>query len=87
MAEQKGLHDFVVEENGHKMRVVIPKSDDKDYDDYLVEAETEKTRDELKHKPPPAPPKVGSREALVEQIKERQEYNRRREQGYTRRYW
>ncbi len=86
MADQEGIHDFIVEGNGHKMRVIIPKSDDRSYDDYLIQAETEKTQNELRAKPPATSPKPGSREALGELLKERQEFNKRRARG-SRKYW
>ncbi len=87
MEDQKGLHDFTVEENGHKMRVIIPKSDDKSYDNYLIEAETEKTRGELKRKPAPQSIKAEKRGDLVQAIKEMQVYRERRKASVNRRFY
>ena len=39
---------FTVEENGQKQIVVIPDSNDRSYDNYLKEAYTEKTREQLR---------------------------------------
>lgn len=79
-------HRFKVEANNQSMNVIIPKSDDESYDNYLIEAETEKTRDYL-NKRQRKPEKSGAREHLVGQVKERQEYNRRKAQGFSKKYF
>ena len=84
MAGKFETHRFTVEENGRQVQVVIPKSDDKSYDNYLIEAQKEKTRDQLRKKAPPETPKEKSRESLAGLLKERQEYDRRRAEGSKR---
>lgn len=79
-------YQFDVQSNNQSMKVIIPKSDDESYDNYLIEAETEKTRDYL-NKRQRRPEKPGARENLVNQIKERQEYNRRKGQGFSKKYF
>jgi len=43
-----GINKFTVKEGNREMQVIIPKSGDSSYDEYLEEAEREKTADELK---------------------------------------
>lgn len=83
--EKPDVEVFDVQEGGYKMQVFIPKSDDPSYDRYLKEAETEKTRDELKRKPPK---KQGNTEALTQSIRERIEFkNREKNHENTKRFW
>ncbi len=79
-------YQFKVKENNHEMTVIIPKSDDRSYDKYLIEAETEKTRNELRNKPKRIE-KPHAREDLVGIIKERQQFNRRKAHTVNKRYY
>lgn len=73
-------HKVVVSENGREQTIVVPKSDDKAYDDYIIEAETEKSRNELR-KLPPKVVRREARETLAEQIKEYKAYTQRKQEG------
>jgi len=75
-----------VEENGRKMTVVIPDTGDKSYTDYLVEAETEKTREQLRKKPAKPEP-TASKDDIAGALREYREYKNRRKSGDIRKYY
>lgn len=79
-------HCFRVTENNHSMDVVVPLSDDRSYDKYLIESSREKTKDELR-KMPARVEKPGARENLAGLLKEKQEFDRRKQQSVNRRYY
>ena len=75
----KQVEEVTVREGDHETTLIIPKSDDRQYDEYIKEAEIEKTREQLRNKPPrksdPEKTKV-----LAEHIKEYQERLRRKQE-------
>ncbi len=75
---------FTVTENGHKMDIIIPQSDDSSYDSYVAEAEIAKTRTELRNKPAPQLVNKEARETLGAQLKEHREYRRRKSENSKR---
>jgi len=79
------VRNFTVKEGDHEMTVVIPESDDTSYDDYLEEAEREKTSAQLKKKPPKPEPKV-SKEDLAGIAREKLLFRERRQIGSKKYY-
>jgi hypothetical protein len=74
------MSQFTVKENGREQTVIIPPTGDRSYDDYLVEAEYEKTTKELRSKPPPEKSKL-ARSEVSERLREYRDYNKRRASG------
>ena len=74
---------FTVEENGHKQEVLIPKTGDRAYDNYLKEATIEKTKNQLREKPHKAKPNPHTGEV----IKEYNDWKNKRDNGQTRKYY
>lgn len=81
------IDKIVVEENGRKMTIAIPRSGDSSYDSYLREAEIEKTREQLRKRGPKPEAKPGSVENLAGLMRERAEYNRRKLEGPNKKYF
>ncbi|MCW4051509.1 MAG: hypothetical protein NWE89_17445 [Candidatus Bathyarchaeota archaeon] len=80
------IKQFRVKEGEHEMDVFIPQSGDKSYDDYLEEAEREKTSDELRKKTPKPPQKISDKD-MGAQLREYQEFKERKERGEIKRYY
>jgi len=80
MAEET-LNRFTVKEGEHEMEVVIPRSGDLLYDRYLEEAEREKTKEQLRKKPPKVPATPQSKQDLAEATREMLEYRNRKKYG------
>jgi len=78
--EKIELNDFTVKEGDREMQVVIPKSNDKVYDDYLELAEREKTADWLRKRPPKPEPKYSKKERAGI-IREYSDFIKRRNNG------
>ena len=70
------IKKITVKANDKEMDVFIPQSGDKSYDDYLEEAETEKTENELRKKPPRPESKM-SKQEIGGALKEYQEFKKR----------
>ncbi len=79
------IKNVVVKENNHEMQVFIPQTGDKSYDDYIEEAEIEKTRDELRKKPHLKSNK--SKEDIKKALKELSDYRRRKRENVNRKYF
>jgi len=79
------LDKFTVEENGKKMEVIIPKTGDRSYDNYLKEAEIEKTKDQLRKKPDKV--KSHSNEEIKGALREYNDWKNKRDSGQTRKYY
>ena len=77
---------FTVKEAGRSMDVVVPLSNDKSYDNYVIESEKEKTKEQLRNMPPPKPINMGAREKLGEGLREYKEYQRRKSEN-TRKWY
>ena len=86
MEKPPRIKKIKVAESGSEMNVFIPETGDKSYDDYLEEAETEKTKDQLKKKARKSKTIV-SQEQIGGAIKEYQEWVRRKKRGDTRKYF
>jgi len=80
------VREFTVKEGEHEMTVVIPESDDKSYDDYLEQAEREKTSAQLKKKPPKPTPKISDKD-LSNIAREKLEFRERKRRGEIRKYF
>lgn len=80
------INKFVVKEGSREMTVVIPQSGDKSYDDYLEEAEREKTAEQLKKKPP-KPKATMSKEDVAGMLKEFKKHQLYKEQGFRGKYY
>ena len=86
MDKPPSIRQFTIKEGDHEMDVVIPESGDKAYDDYLEQAEREKTSEQLKKKPPKPPSKV-SKEDLAGIAMEKLEFKGRKRRGNIRKYY
>lgn len=80
------IRKIKVEVGDKSMEVLIPESGDKSYDDYLEEAEREKTAEQLRKQPPKPKSKV-SKEDIASAIKERMEFDKRKRRGDIRKYY
>lgn len=77
----------IVEESGKKMDVFIPQDpDDHSYNEYLEEAEVEKTKDQLK-KSPDKPTSKYSKEDIAGALKEHQEFVKRQKGEHSKKYF
>lgn len=81
-----GINFFTVKEGDREMRVIIPGTGDKSYDEYLEQAEREKTRDQLQ-KLPPKPVRKTSKKEVGEALKEYREFLRRRREDVNPKYF
>lgn len=77
MEKPPEVKKITVKEGEHQMDVFIPQSGDTSYDNYLEEAEREKTSEELKKKPPKPPQKVSDKE-MGAQLREYHEFKERK---------
>lgn len=77
---------FTVKHEDKEMQVIIPETGDKSYDDYLEEAEREKTLDQLKKKPPREKSKLSKEEQAVA-IKDWRKYLDQKETRTVGRYF
>jgi hypothetical protein len=80
------IRRFTVKENNQEQTVVIPETGDKSYDDYLEEAEREKTSNELKKKPPRPEPTL-SKKDIAGMLKEHREFRERKKRGDIKKYY
>lgn len=80
------IKKITVREGEHSMDVFIPQSDDRSYNDYLEEAEREKTSDELRKKPPKPPQKISDKD-MGAQLREYQEFKERKKRGDIKRFY
>lgn len=76
----------VIREGDREMILIIPQTGDLSYDAYLEEAETEKTKDQLKKKPP-KPIATMSKKDVAGALKEYFEWLRRKKSGDIRRFY
>lgn len=74
------IKTITVTEGERTMDVLIPQTNDKEYNDYLEVAEKEKTADELRKQPPKEKSKL-SKSEKVEAIKEINEKRKRKKYG------
>jgi hypothetical protein len=90
MSEQPVVKKITVTENGKSQDVVIgmtqTEANDRSFVDYMIEAQTEKTKDSLRKQPVKEINPV-KREELAGQLKEMQEYRRRKSESVNRRYF
>jgi hypothetical protein len=77
---------FTVEENGKKQEVFIPPTGDRQYDEALVEAYTEKTKSQLR-KQKPLPVSKLSLSDKQDAVREMVEYRHRKQGDHPRKYW
>ncbi len=76
-----------VKEGNKQMDVFIPQDPkDHSYNEYLEEAEIEKTREQLK-KRPDKPVSKRSKGDIATELKERGEFNKRRKSDSPKKYW
>lgn len=76
-----------IKEGDKEMDVFIPQDPkDKSYNEYLEQAEVEKTKDQLRKRPPKPKSKV-SKEEVSGELKERAEFDRRRKSDHPRKYY
>ena len=81
------MNTFTVRENNREVTVMIPGTGDKSYDEYLEEAEREKTAEQLKKKSP-RPVSTMDRKQVAGALKEFMEYvNRKRSGDINRKYF
>ncbi len=80
------LNTFKVRHGDKEMTVIIPRTGDKSYDEYIEEAEREKTADQLK-KAPPKPKSTIPREQVAGALREFREYLERKRKGDIKRYY
>ena len=76
---------FTVKEGNREMNVIIPQSGDSSYDNYLEEAEKEKTSDDLRKNQRPAP-KMSKKDATGA-VKEIRKWKQDRESGKRSKYY
>ncbi len=81
-----GIRKIDVTENGQTTELFIPETGDKSYDDYIEEAETEKTRDELKHRLPREKPKY-SKEEIGQALRDLSDFRRRKKESPNKKYY
>lgn len=79
------VRKLIVQEGGREMTILIPESGDKSHDDYLEEAELEKTKDELKKNPKPK--SIMPRGQIIGALKEYYEYLQRKKRDDTKKYY
>ena len=84
MEKPPEIKRITVKEGEHETDIFIPQSEDRGYDEYLAEAETEKTSNELRKKPPKPEQKVSDKE-MGELLRERAEWKQNR--GLNRKYF
>ena len=75
------IRKIVVEYNGRKRILFIPISDDKSYDDYLIESYTAETLEELKKMPPKKVLDIPTQQDAVAAIRDFNEWVKRRRAG------
>lgn len=79
-----------VREGNSEQEIVIAMTEeeakDSSYREYLMEAETEKTKEWLRNHPKQEP-KEGSREALASLLKDISDFNRRKRESPNRKYF
>ncbi len=81
------IKKVTVEESGKKVDILIPQDpDDHSYNEYLEEAEIEKTKDQLK-KRPDKPKSKHSKEDITGALKEYQEFVKRQRGEHSKRYF
>ena len=73
MEKPPEIKRITVKEGEHETDIFIPQSEDRGYNEYLAEAETEKTSNELRKKPPKPEQKVSDKE-MGELLRERAEW-------------
>ena len=78
------IKKITVKEGEHETDVFIPQSGDTSYDNYLEEAEREKTSNELRSKPPKPPQKITDKE-MGAMLREHAEWKQKR--GINKRYF
>jgi len=80
------MKSFTVKHENKEMQVIIPSTGDTSYDNYLEEAEREKTLDQLKKSPGKSTSKV-SKEDKAGALKEYIEFKNRKRRGDIRKYY
>ena len=73
------IKTFKVKEGNREQTVIIPKTGDKSYDDYLEEAEREKTSEQLKKNQ--RPQSTVPREQVVGALREFHNFIQRKKEG------
>ena len=84
--KDKPFEEFVVKEGDKEMTVIIAGARDKEEAAYLKEAETEKTRKELRDKPS-KPKSTMSKADISGNLKEIMEHKKRQKSDHPRKYW
>lgn len=79
------VDSYEVNVGDKKQTLIIPKTGDKSYDDYLVESEIEKTVKQLEKKPTKEKSKL-SRSEISERLREYKDYNQRKKEGKRKYY-
>lgn len=80
------INKFTVKEGNKEMLVVIPKTGDKSYDDYLESSEREKTADQLRKRPDKPAPRA-SREEVSGALREYNEFKYRQRSEHPKKYF
>ncbi len=80
------LNTFKVRQGDREMTIIIPRTGDKSYDEYLEEAEREKTEDQLKKKPP-KPKSTIPRDQIAGSLREFREFLERKRKGDIKKYY
>jgi hypothetical protein len=80
------LNRFTVKSGDREMQVIIPRTGDASYDEYLEQAEREKTAEQLR-KSPPKPQSTLSRKQIGEALNEFNQFLLRKKRGDIRRYY
>ena len=81
------IRRFTVRENNREQQVIIPETGDKSYDDYLEQAEREKTTEQLRKAPPRPELTPSQKRDIGGAIKEFNEFKKRKERGETPKYF
>lgn len=77
---------YTVKEGDSEMEIIQPLTGDKSYDEYLEEAEREKTADQLK-KAPTKPKSIVPREQIAGSLREFREFLERKRKGDIKRFY
>ncbi len=80
------IKEYNVKVGDEQMDVFIPQSDDHSYNEYLEVAEIEKTKEQLKKRPPKEKGKA-SKSDISEVLKEKREFSRRKKSEFPRKYF